>query len=141
MMRKAFLLVHKNSSLEEKALAHFISDDFSKNVVDDYEYMFSATLTSEIIADMGFDGVVYPSVRLSGQAGLNIALKPSVADTKLDFIQVVEQVLYKNKDHSINRIENVTPKGQTTKAQIQFPDGIILKQLGIISLEDLPIRE
>jgi len=141
MMRDMFLSVHKSSSEEEINLAHLISDDFSKPVFNDKEYMISATLTTEIIADMGFDGVVYPSVRLSGQAGLNIALKPSVADAKLDFIQVAEQVLYKNGDLSINRIENVTPKGQITKNQTQFPDRVILERLGIYSLDDLPIRE
>jgi hypothetical protein len=141
LMRDNYLKIHKDSSDYEKKLAHFISDDFSKPVFNDKEYMISATLTTEIIADMGFDGVVYPSVRLSGQAGLNIALKPSVADAKLDFIQVAEQVFYKNGDHSINRIENVTPKGQITKNQIQFPDRVIQERLGIYSLDDLPIRE
>lgn len=47
MMRKAFLLVRKDCSLEEKTLAHFISDDFSKNVVDNYNICFLRHLISE----------------------------------------------------------------------------------------------
>lgn len=141
LMRDNFLTVHKDSSDYEKKLAHFISDDFSKRVIDDTDYMFSATLTTEIINDMGFDGVVYPSVRLSGQGGLNIALKPYSADLKLDFVKVADQVLYKNKDHSICRIESITENGHGTKDYIQFPDEIILERLGINSIEDLPIIE
>ena len=141
MMRDTFLIVHKNSSEYEKKIARFISDDFSKNVSCDKEYMISATLSKEILDNMGFDGVVYPSVRLSGQCGLNIALSPSAADSKLDFIQVASQVLYKNKGHSITRIESITEKGQETKKYIQFPDEVIIERLGLNSIEDLPIIE
>ena len=141
LMRENFLTIHKDSSDYEKKLAHFISDDFSKRVIDNKEYMLSATLTTEIINDMGFDGVVYPSVKLSGQCGLNIALKPSSVDSKLEFTYVVDQVLYKNKDHSICRVENKTEKGKDTKIHLQFPDEVILEQLGINSIEDLPIIE
>lgn len=141
MMRNMFLSVHKSRSEEEINLAHLISDDFSKPVYNDKEYMISATLTTEIIADMGFDGVVYPSVRMSGQGGLNIALTPSSSDSKLKFERVVDQVLYKNRDHLICRIESITENGQGTKMFYQFPDELIVKQLGINSLEDLPIVE
>ena len=141
IMRDNFLTIHKDSTNYEKKLAYFISDDFSKKVIDNREYMLSATLTTEIIDDMGFDGVVYPSVRLSGQGGLNIALIPSSSDLKLEFERVVDQALYKNRDHSIYRIESVTENGQGTRDYIQFPDEIILERLGINSIEDLPIVE
>lgn len=141
LMRDNYLKIHKDSSDYEKKLAHFISDDFSKRVVDDKDYMFSATLTTEIINDMGFDGVVYPSVRLSGRCGLNIALKPSSVDSKLEYTQVVDQVLYKHKNHSIYRVESETKKGKETKIHFQFPDEVITNKLGINSIEDLPIIE
>lgn len=140
-MRDNFLKVHKDSSDYEIKLAQFISDDFSKRIIDNKEYMLSATLTTEIINDMGFDGVVYPSVKLSGQCGLNIALKPSSVDSKLEFTHVVDQVLYKNKDHSTYRVESITEKGKDTKIHFQFPDEVILELLGINSIEDLPIIE
>lgn len=44
---------------------------------------------------------MYPSVRIGGQAGMNIALKPEVADSSLALQNVGELVYYKNGDKGI----------------------------------------
>lgn len=66
----------KNSlfTVQEKDLIRFISNEFSKVVTDNKEYLISATISSDIINNIDIDGVIPPSAQLGGQAGLNIAL-------------------------------------------------------------------
>lgn len=140
-LREAYVLFHgnNNSSLEEKEISQFISDEFSKVVKNDesYKYLISATLATDIINDMGFDGIVFPSVQLGGQGGLNIAIKPQAVNNKLKFVRTIEQSLYKRKDKSVLRIEKATEKG-ITKHINQIPDFYIIKELGITDLNKLP---
>ena len=85
---------------------------------------------------MNFDGIVFPSVQLGGQAGLNIALIPKAVNRKLRFIRTLEQTLYKNEGLSFLRIEKAEGKKLDRK---QVPDNIIEKELNISSLSDLPV--
>ena len=116
-MRDAFIRNHyRNNSTETiKMVSRFIGDEFSKTINDSFEYLISATIASDFINDLGFDGVVYPSVKLGGQAGLNIALSPQAVDTKLSFIRTLVQTLYKHRDKSFVRIENVNEDGISIK--------------------------
>ena len=81
--------------------ARFVAAEFSKPVEKDYEYLISAAIADAYVNQSGFDGVMYPSVRIGGQAGMNIALKPEVADSSLALQNVGELVYYKNGDKGI----------------------------------------
>ncbi len=137
-LREAFIHFHgeRDSSKEEKDLSRFISSEFSKVVKDDYEYLISATIATDIINDMTFDGIAFPSVQLSGQAGLNIALTPKAVNRKLKFKRTLEQTLYKNSGHSFLRVEKADGKKLLRE---QVPDSYIEEELNINSLSDLPI--
>lgn len=137
-LRDAFTLFHgeQNSSDEEKEISRFVSAEFAKEVKNDNEYLISATIATDIVKDMGFDGIVYPSVPMGGQAGLNIALTPKIVNRKLRFRRTLEQTLYKNRDQSFVRLEKADGKKIPHK---QFPDSIIEKELNIESIFDLPI--
>ena len=137
-LRKAFVLFHgeQKSSNMEKQLSRFISSEFSKVVQYDYEYLISATVATDIVRDMKYDGIVYPSVRLGGQAGLNIALTPKAVNCKLRFRRSFEQTLYKNEEQSFVRIEKVGGKKLFPQ---QIPDDQMEKVLNVNSLSDLPV--
>lgn len=137
-LRDAFTLFHgeQNSSDEEKEISKFISSEFAKKVNSNNEYLISATIATDIVKDMGFDGIVYPSVPMGGQAGLNIAIASKAVNRKLRFRRTLEQTLYKNRGQSFVRLEKADGKKIPHK---QFPDSIIEKELNIESIFDLPI--
>lgn len=82
------------SSIE---INRFLGEEYAKDpIFNDYEYMISA-IYSEISTDLGFDGVLYPSVKLGGE-GINIALTPNAVNTKLKFLSAGEDTIYKNKE-------------------------------------------
>lgn len=137
-LRDAFTLFHgeQKSSDEEKEISKFISSEFAKKVNSDNEYLISATIATDIVKDMGFDGIVYPSVPMGGQAGLNIAITPKAVNRKLKFRRTLEQTLYKNRGQSFVRLEKADGKKIPHK---QCPDSLIEKELNIESIFDLPI--
>ena len=116
-----------------------MSEEFSKVVSDNNEYLITASLTTDIINNIDVDGIIYPSVQLSGQAGLNIALSPKAADNKLRFIRTVGQALYKNRDKSIIRIEYANNENGQVIPHLNIPDEYILQKLNIRHLDDLPL--
>ena len=137
-LRDAFTLFHgeQNSSDEEKEISKFISSEFAKKVNSNNEYLISATIATDIVKDMGFDGIVYPSVPMGGQAGLIIAITPKAVNRKLRFRRTLEQTFYKNRGQFFVRLEKADGKKIPHK---QFPDSIIEKELNIESIFDLPI--
>lgn len=139
-LRALFVKNHQNDySKESVDIARYISKEFSKVVVDNRDYLISATLSNDCIHGMGYDGIVYPSVQLAGQAGLNIALSSTAVDTKLGFWRVLEHGYYKNKDHGIVRIERVSINGEPFEKVCNITDENICKELKINQLEDLPV--
>lgn len=139
-LRALFIKNHQNDySLESVELARYISKEFSKLVVDNYEYLISATLANDCIHGMGYDGIVYPSVQLGGQAGLNIALSPAAVDAKLDFFRVLEHGYYKNKEQGIVRIERVSINGQPFQMVENITEECICEKLNISRIDDLRI--
>jgi len=141
-LRDAFVLLHgdSKSSEEEKEIAQFVSDEFSKPVKADenYKYLISATIATDIINDMDFDGIVFPSVRLGGQGGLNIALTPKAVNKKMRFIRTLDHTLFKKQDQTFLRMERVTEKGRKRRID-QFSDEFIIQRFGIKTLQELPI--
>jgi hypothetical protein len=138
VMRQKFIEFHgdQQTSSEEREIARFINSEFTKVVKNDREYLITATLSHDIITDWECDGIVYPSVQMGGQAGINIALTPSAVDNKLKFVRSLEQTLYKNRDNSFLRIEKANGIELIPK---NYSDDIIVKGLGIESLSDLPL--
>lgn len=141
-MRDAFKQIHgqQNSIKEEKELAYFINSEFSKIVTSSSEYLISATIASDIVSTPEFDAIVFPSVQLGGQAGLNIAISPTVVNKKLRFIRTLSQTLYKNKGKSIIRIEKATERGKKTRDVSNITDSFIENDIGIKSIADLPFK-
>lgn len=86
---------------EYEEYARFVAAEFSKPVEKDYEYLISAAIAYAYVHLSNFDGIMYPSVRIGGQMGMNIALKPDVADSSLALQNVGELVYYKNGERGI----------------------------------------
>lgn len=137
-LRDAFDKFHGGiqSSENEKKISRFVSSEFCKVVKNDCDYLISATIATDIIKDMDFDGIVYPSVQLGGQGGVNIALTTKSVNRKLKFKRTLEQTLYKNGGRSFLRLEKAYGKKLPRE---QFPDIYIEKELNINSVLDLPI--
>ena len=89
-----------------KQINNFFSDEFSKFVGEneDYKYLVSALFSLKCTQN-GYDGVIYPSMRTMG-LGINIALKPSTVDEKMELISVLDcKVFKKNKNVVINNLQ------------------------------------
>ena len=132
-------IVESSGSIEDEDFIHFISEEFSKVVRNNKEYLISASLTTYMTNIFGLDGIVYPSVQMAGQAGLNIALSPDAADKKIRFIRTLGQSFYKNKNKSIIRLEHVTEFGGQTIPISNIPDDYIIQNLQIRTLDELPL--
>lgn len=75
-----FISSHPEEKEKTLAIVKFLSQEFAKSHINgDYDYLISA-IYSEMITSH-FDGVLYPSVRLGGEA-INIAVKPNLIDNK-----------------------------------------------------------
>lgn len=68
----------------------FVTAQFAKQVSHDYEYIISATIAEMLMYASKADGVMYPPVQAAGDYGMNVALRPDVADAKLLLTDVSE---------------------------------------------------
>ena len=68
----------------------FVATQFAKMVSHDYEYIISATIAEMIMYASKAEGVMYPPVQAAGDYGMNVALRPDVADSKLLLTDVSE---------------------------------------------------
>lgn len=85
-----------DNSEEFREYSSFISDEFSKNNVDNsLQYQVSAIFSSRICKH-GFDGILYPGVKLEGKY-LNVAITPINVDKKLKLLIASESFIYKNE--------------------------------------------
>ncbi len=90
-----------SNNIEASFVADFIVGEFSKIVRggNDNEYKISATWADMFLNEIRLcDAIGYPSVPLVGQAGLNLAIRPDVADSKLVLEKIVDACCYKNSD-------------------------------------------
>lgn len=119
--------------------ARFVAAEFSKPVEKDYEYLISAAIANAYVHQSNFDGVMYPSVRIGGQAGMNIALKPDVADSSLALQNVGELVYYKNSEHGIVIVDKLADLQSWNHfdSPAKPPIEIVLNAIGADSLEEL----
>lgn len=118
---------------------NFLADEFSKEVDgNDYDYIISA-IFSEMATNKGFDGVIYPSVRVSGK-GFNIAITPK-ATKKLGLYVAGECSLYKLKDQAVvgnDAIIELDGKQETFELiEMENHEKECLEQLGVSSIDEL----
>jgi len=124
------------------AFTSYLADEFAKKTIYcDYDYMISALFT-ELVIRHGFDGVIYPSVRVDGK-GFNIAITPE-ATKKLNLVAAGECTIYKLKDHTIVGNDSVaTLNGNEEEFKLvdlpykEEQAKAILQTLGVNSIEDL----
>lgn len=81
----------KNKELAERSLAFttFMAEEFAKPVLlgEEYQYKISAAFSTRM-RDLGFDGILYPSVKAQGDTIVfNIALTPYAVNTKMKLVQ------------------------------------------------------
>lgn len=106
------------------AISKFLGHEFAKEVDRNHHerYMISA-IFSEIITDLGFDGVIYPSYRMGGH-GLNIALTPFASDYKIQLSVASESMSYKVGKYVLTNNETFARyhSGRSLKYQsLRFP--------------------
>lgn len=133
----------ENKEVAEKSrkILTYLANEFSKeNINDDYDYMISAIFT-EIITELGYDGVLYPSVRTVGKS-FNIAITPKATE-KLKLIAVTESSLYKHKentkmgnDASIELLKNEEKFELKQSDEFLEQQYFLMDSLGFNSFED-----
>ena len=79
-----------DGALQYEEYNAYVVSQFSKLVTNDYEYIVSATVAEKLMYASKADGVMYPSVQAGGDYGMNVALRPDVADNKLKLTDVSE---------------------------------------------------
>lgn len=140
---EGFKELSKNTPKElvEKSLKiqTYLADEFSKKEIrGDYDYMISAIFT-EIVTNKGYDGVIYPSVRVDGK-GFNIAITPK-ATKKIGLYVVGECSIYKlgNKVTISNDAVAELDGKQKSFKMIDIPNHQqeCLAALGIKSIDEL----
>lgn len=83
---KSFL----DNPLQFDEYSSFVTQQFAKPVTYDYEYIISATIAEKLMYASNVDGVMYPSVQAAGEYGMNVAIRPDVADEKLVLTDIHE---------------------------------------------------
>lgn len=121
------------------AFTTFLADEFSKeDIRGDYDYMISA-LFSELTSHRGFDGILYPSVRVGGK-GFNIAITPE-ATKKMGLYVAGECSIYKLRDHTIVGNDAIVELNGTEEefklVDMERHEKECLAQLGVTSIDDL----
>lgn len=140
----SFMSQHPNYFKPTMMVSDFLAQEYAKLPIEnDYEYMFSA-IYSELVINHGLHGVYYPSVRTDGR-GLNVAIKPDIADQNMVLKVAGEVMVYKYQDRII--ADNISvaevPFGQDTfdlkpvEAKYHFGEENCLKHLGVRTIGDL----
>lgn len=81
--------------IEFDKLAEFVARQFAKRVKDgnNFEYLISAYFANNALeTDCG---IIYPSAQVNGKLGFNVALRPDIINSHLDFINAEKHILYK----------------------------------------------
>ena len=84
--------------------SNFVTEEFSKPVNDDFEYMISANIAERMMNATNLDGIMYPSVRTGGYGGMNVALKRQAVDDALYLEKVVQMEYVQANGEGISRI-------------------------------------
>lgn len=122
-----------------KFISNFFATEFAKEEVqEDYDYFLSALFTKVVTRDLGYDGVMYPSVRSGGEWGFNVAIKPEIVDNNMILEMVLETTLYKNGATALLLDNNISGLLQWELIGTpQLPEEVICEHLHIENLNDL----
>ena len=107
-------------------LVEFIAGQFAKRVPegDNSQYMISAYFAHNTLETES--GIIFPSVQVDGNLGINVALKRDVVENNLEFIGAEKHILYK-ADNYLQVPANT------------YSDEQIARYLDIANLNNLPI--
>jgi RES domain len=149
---ESLLVTLNNLSVNKEEIikfTNFFATEFAKEVDDsnEHEYLISSLFT-ESLCRKGFDGVLYPSVKVGGD-GFNVALTPDAVDNKLNIKVIGECTMYRFGDNfSLSNDTQAEVRDQ--RLPVNFSKVPLrnrrtqeqcLKSLGVTSLEDLGITE
>ncbi len=111
--------------VEFDKLVKFVAQQFAKGVKEgnNFQYMISAYFAHNVLETDS--GIIYPSVQVNGKLGFNIALRPDIVESHLDFIGAEKHILYK----AANYMQVPANK---------YSDKYIAMLLGINNLDMLP---
>ncbi|MDP3001622.1 MAG: hypothetical protein Q8N38_00615 [Bacteroidales bacterium] len=135
---EVFIKQHPDKKESTNEIVEFLGEQFAKTVSPDRDcdYLISACY-SEIITELGLDGVLYPSVKLAGE-GINVAIKPESV-SKLKLVHVGECTLYKNKKQILVGNDTVAKINEDDSLQYEkAPDDVFVpreigrKQVGLM---------
>lgn len=99
-----------DDEFQAEEYSRYVTSQFSKPVTEDYEYIITATIAEMLMYASRCDGVMYPSVQAEGDYGMNVALRPDVADTKLRLADVREmKYVQKNGNGNLGFTKQCVP--------------------------------
>ena len=106
----------------------------------EYEYKRTAILTHDMLYDSQYnlDAIAYAPVQMEGRFGINIMLKPTSVDTKLELYRVLHCSFYKNKDTSLMLIDKGYDNNLDLIKEIPIDEKEICWRLGIHNIKELP---
>lgn len=79
-----------DGAMQSEEYNSYVASQFAKLVNNDFEYIISATVAEMLMYASGMDGVMYTPVQAAGDYGMNVAIRPDVADSKLKLTDVSE---------------------------------------------------
>jgi len=147
MLRKQYKDTKYRLTERQVAMTELINEEFTKEVGagDNMEYLLTACLAHEAfyrleeITGKPFDAIVYPSVQTKGNWGLDIVIRPDVADEKLTLIKSAIVGFYKNGDDSLLNVESVYNSAFYKIGGAQASEEDVAKQLHLASVKMLPV--
>jgi len=136
---------HRETSL---LVSDYLAGEFGKEQTpSDYDYVISALYT-EYLTNSGFDGVLYPSVRVKGQ-GFNVAITPEAAESKIKLVAAGECTMYKRLFGNSIVDNDTSVLIEDEKKSFQFTpvapndhlgEETCLAKLGVKSIEELCLK-
>ena len=132
---------HKNVGPIERRAGRLIDREFCKDIEDYRDYLITATLVHDMLYDSNenFDAVIYPSVQAKGDLGLNVAIKPEIADKKLRLWRVIDQTHYRNKDKTLVWIDKGYDANHHLLKSDPIPEDLLYEKTGIRNPHEFPI--
>jgi hypothetical protein len=140
-----FVEAHPEHREPTLMVSDYLAYEFGKEATPaHFHYMVSALYT-EYLTRFGFDGVLYPSVRVGGK-GFNIAITPDAANSKIKLLAAGECTLYKrlfgnsivDNDTEVTITDENKPFAYTPVApEHHTGEEICLAHLGVRTIEEL----
>lgn len=131
-------------NIEEKnnLIMKFLAEELSKKgIINDYDYFLFAVFSEFVTSDLGYDGIMYPSVQAGGDLGFNVAITPKAVDENLNLNIIVESTLYKKREKTIIIMDKISSMESWSYLDSvfnpQLDNDVILAKLGIESFEEL----